>query len=67
MYTSLFLAAISVSLVTANLVLAILCIGSVTVMYFARIRDEEKMMIEAFGDQYREHMQKVGRLVPRLF
>jgi protein-S-isoprenylcysteine O-methyltransferase Ste14 len=67
MYTSLFLYAISLAFMTANMVLAILCIGSVVVMYFARSRGEENMMMEAFGEAYKQHMQKVGRLLPRVF
>jgi len=33
--------------------------------YFLRVPAEEKMMIETFGDQYREYMQKVGGVIPK--
>jgi protein-S-isoprenylcysteine O-methyltransferase Ste14 len=35
-------------------------------MYLVRVADEEQMMIEQFGDAYREYMQRTGRLMPKL-
>jgi protein-S-isoprenylcysteine O-methyltransferase Ste14 len=34
--------------------------------YILRVRAEEKMMLETFGDQYREYMKKTGAVVPKL-
>lgn len=34
---------------------------------FLRIPQEERMMIEEFGDEYRRYMQRVGRLFPKLW
>jgi protein-S-isoprenylcysteine O-methyltransferase Ste14 len=34
-------------------------------MYFARVSDEEQMLIDQFGDEYRAYMRRTGRLVPR--
>jgi protein-S-isoprenylcysteine O-methyltransferase Ste14 len=34
--------------------------------YFFRIRDEEKMMLEQFGEEYRSYMVKTARLIPFL-
>lgn len=34
--------------------------------YLYRVRVEEQMMIEHFGDEYREYMGRTGRLFPRL-
>jgi len=31
-----------------------------------RIRKEEKIMLEKFGDEYRDYMEKTGGLLPRL-
>jgi protein-S-isoprenylcysteine O-methyltransferase Ste14 len=33
--------------------------------YFLRVQAEEKMMLDRFGDQYREYMQKTGGIVPK--
>jgi protein-S-isoprenylcysteine O-methyltransferase Ste14 len=34
--------------------------------YFYRVRKEEQMMIEHFGDQYRAYVKHTGRVLPRL-
>jgi len=34
--------------------------------YMVRVPNEEKMMLEHFGEQYREYMNKTGRVIPRL-
>jgi protein-S-isoprenylcysteine O-methyltransferase Ste14 len=34
--------------------------------YLLRIRAEEKMMLDTFGSQYSEYMQKVGGLFPKI-
>lgn len=65
MYTSLFGTAIAFALLTANGLVALTSIGSVTLMYVARVGDEEDMMLQAFGDSYEEHRRKTGRLLPR--
>jgi protein-S-isoprenylcysteine O-methyltransferase Ste14 len=36
------------------------------IMYFVRTPREEQMMIESFGQDYRDYMQQTGRLVPRV-
>jgi protein-S-isoprenylcysteine O-methyltransferase Ste14 len=33
--------------------------------YLLRVQAEEKMMLDRFGDQYREYMKNVGGLVPK--
>ena len=34
--------------------------------YLARVRREEAMMLDQFGDSYRAYMERTGRLLPRL-
>jgi protein-S-isoprenylcysteine O-methyltransferase Ste14 len=33
--------------------------------YFLRVKAEEQLMLEQFGDQYRSYMQKVGAVFPK--
>ena len=44
---------------------------AVWIIYFIvfrhRLHFEEKMMIEAFGDEYREYMKRTKRLIPFLY
>ena len=65
MYTALFCMAFAYSLLSANWIVAGANLIAVTVMYLARVRDEEQMMIDQFGDEYRAYMRRTGRLVPR--
>jgi protein-S-isoprenylcysteine O-methyltransferase Ste14 len=52
-------------LVSTNLLFAIYWI--LWIAYIAiRIPQEEKMLIEKFGDEYREYMRNTGRLLPRI-
>jgi len=65
MYTALFCIAFAYSLLSANWIVAGANILAVTLMYFARVSDEEQMLIDQFGDEYRAYMRRTGRLVPR--
>jgi protein-S-isoprenylcysteine O-methyltransferase Ste14 len=66
MYTSLLASSLAISLVSANWLVALACIGSATSMYLARVRDEESMMLDQFGESYRQYMDLSGRLLPKL-
>lgn len=35
-------------------------------VYLLRVDDEEQMMLEQFGEGYREYMQRTGRIIPHL-
>jgi len=36
------------------------------IFYFFRVEAEEELMIQSFGDQYREYMRRVGGVFPKL-
>jgi protein-S-isoprenylcysteine O-methyltransferase Ste14 len=36
------------------------------ILYFFRIPEEEKMLIDVFGDEYKKYMHRTGRLLPQL-
>jgi protein-S-isoprenylcysteine O-methyltransferase Ste14 len=38
---------------------------AVALIWIVRVPREEAMMLETFGDQYREYMARTGRLIPR--
>jgi protein-S-isoprenylcysteine O-methyltransferase Ste14 len=44
---------------------------TVTALYFAVIRHrlifEERMLVEEFGDEYRDYMKKTWRLIPFIY
>ena len=65
MYTAFFCIAIANALLSANLIVAIVGLAAVTLMYIARVDEEEAMLLEQFGDQYRRYMLSTGRLLPK--
>jgi protein-S-isoprenylcysteine O-methyltransferase Ste14 len=64
-YLVVLLWGLSLSLLIANWLLALLGIASVT-MLVARTRVEEAKLSERFGDEYRAYTQRTGRFFPRL-
>jgi protein-S-isoprenylcysteine O-methyltransferase Ste14 len=64
MYTTFFMLFTSSFLMSTNWLIALL--GMIYgILIFDRVRAEEKMMINTFGDQYRNYMQKTGRFLPK--
>ena len=52
-------------LVSANWILLLFLIIAIPYTYW-RLSKEEEMLIEQFGDQYREYIKRTGRLFPKL-
>ena len=67
MYTSIWLWAMAQALLLANWIAGPSGVIAFGTLYFLRVGNEEKMMIEQFGDQYQAYMQKTKRLLPYLF
>ena len=65
MYTVFIIYFLSLFLVSTNLFLLVTFIIMVITFIF-RIPKEEEMLINQFGDAYREYMKRTGRLLPRL-
>ena len=65
-YLATALAVVANSLVTANWFLTLT--GGITFgLLVLRTRTEEEKLIERFGEDYKEYMQRTGRFLPRLF
>ncbi|NEZ55843.1 isoprenylcysteine carboxylmethyltransferase family protein [Leptolyngbyaceae cyanobacterium CCMR0082] len=67
MYTSIWLWAIAQALLLTNWIAGLSGIIAFGTLYILRIGNEEAMMLEQFGEQYREYRQRTKRLVPFLF
>ncbi len=65
MYLSFFLSSVGIFVLTANWLLFALYTLSVLFMYVARVGSEEEIMVEKFGDEYRDYMRRTGRLLPK--
>jgi protein-S-isoprenylcysteine O-methyltransferase Ste14 len=63
MYSAIVGWMISLGLVAANWIPFAFAVLS-TLNFILRIQGEEKMMLQEFGDKYREYMKRTGRLLP---
>ena len=66
MYTHFWLLIISQGLILDNWIILSCGILSWSILYFLRVRKEEEMMIEEFGEEYIEYIKNTGRLFPKI-
>lgn len=64
MYTAFYLLHISVLFLTANAFMGLTWIAGLTLIIRLRVRREEAMMIEHFGEEYRAYLNRTGRFLP---
>jgi protein-S-isoprenylcysteine O-methyltransferase Ste14 len=65
-YTAFVLILGSTLLISANWLIGLAWLGMTIMEVASRVGFEESLMLEYFGDQYREYIKKTGRLLPRL-
>lgn len=65
MYASQWLWVIAQPLLLQNWLAGWLDLFVFILFYVLRVRAEEKLMIDTFGDQYRDYMKKVGGVFPK--
>jgi protein-S-isoprenylcysteine O-methyltransferase Ste14 len=65
MYLVYFIFNLGLFFICLNLILFVIILLGIIVVA-SRMRVEEEMMIEQFGNEYREYMSRTGRLFPRL-
>jgi protein-S-isoprenylcysteine O-methyltransferase Ste14 len=66
-YTAFSLILGSMLFISSNWLIGACWAGMVILEVLPRIGFEELLMIEFFGEQYREYMKKTGRLLPKVF
>ncbi|MDR0364412.1 MAG: isoprenylcysteine carboxylmethyltransferase family protein [Bacteroidales bacterium] len=67
MYTDMLLWLVSFVLVTANWFYALTISAGLILLFTVRIPDEERLMLDRFGEQYRVYMKRTKRLIPHIF
>jgi protein-S-isoprenylcysteine O-methyltransferase Ste14 len=67
MYSALFLYAVGQALVVPNWVAGPSYLVAFGILFACRIRAEEQMMVDAFGDEYVAYMERTKRLVPNVW
>jgi len=66
MYTAHLLWALAQPLILTNWIVGFSFLVTQILQYLLRIKPEEQMMLDLFGDQYQEYMNNTGRFLPRL-
>ena len=64
MYSAFWLWAVAQALLLPNWVAGFAGLVGFGTLFFGRVAREERMMLETFGDSYREYMGRTGRLFP---
>ena len=67
MYSAFWLWAIAQALLLSNWVAGFAGLVGFGILYFARVGHEEKMMLDGFGDGYREYMARTKRIIPGIY
>jgi protein-S-isoprenylcysteine O-methyltransferase Ste14 len=65
-YLAFFLMQISVLLLTSNWFIGLCGIAIIISVIAIRVPEEERRLVEQFGDEYREYMKRTWRYFPRL-
>jgi protein-S-isoprenylcysteine O-methyltransferase Ste14 len=66
MYTAFFLIGLTLLLLSADWLLGAGLIAGVSAVMLSRLRNEERVMVDRFGSQYRAYMERTGRFLPKL-
>ena len=67
MYTAFWLWALAQAFLIPNAVVGPAGLVGFGTLYFFRVKKEESLMLETFGDEYRAYVKRTGRLVPRVY
>jgi protein-S-isoprenylcysteine O-methyltransferase Ste14 len=67
MYSAFWLWAVAQALLLPNWVAGFSGILGFGILFFGRIAREERIMLETFGDRYREYMARTCRVIPMIF
>ena len=67
MYSAFWLWAAAQALLLPNWVAGFAGMVGFGILFFGRIAEEERMMLEAFGTRYREYMARTYRIIPLIF
>lgn len=63
MYTTLLLLSVAILLLTANWLIGGAWILAILLVMIVRTPFEERMMMEKFGDEYRQYMRRTGKFI----
>jgi protein-S-isoprenylcysteine O-methyltransferase Ste14 len=67
MYSVLFLMGLGWFMLTANWFIGVPLMIGIILVVLSRVQNEEDVLTELFGDEYRDYMRETGRFLPGFF
>ena len=67
MYSAFWLWAVSMPFLLANWVAGLAGVVGFGTLYFLRVGQEERMMEDQFGEQYRDYVKRTKRIIPGIY
>jgi protein-S-isoprenylcysteine O-methyltransferase Ste14 len=67
MYTAFWLWAVAQGLLLPNWIAGLSGLAGFGTLFCLRVSREERLMLDAFGEPYRDYMARTARLVPWLY
>ncbi len=64
MYTYIWIGVVCYWLISSNWIVGIVAFLTWSILYFIRLPEEEKMMTEEFGQEYKDYMRKTKKIIP---
>jgi protein-S-isoprenylcysteine O-methyltransferase Ste14 len=67
MYTSFLLMGIGQAFLLSNWIVGLAGLFGFAVLFLLRVNKEERMMLEMFGSQYQDYMERTKRIIPYVY
>ncbi len=67
MYSSFALFALAQVLLLQNWIAGPIGLVGFCILFFVRVPDEERVMVETFGEEYRGYMRRTARIIPWIY
>jgi protein-S-isoprenylcysteine O-methyltransferase Ste14 len=67
MYTAFWLWAVAQALLLPNWFAGWAGLVGFGILFFGRVKKEEELMLESFGDDYRQYMSRTSRVIPWIY
>ncbi|WP_026623157.1 protein-S-isoprenylcysteine O-methyltransferase Ste14 [Ensifer sp. WSM1721] len=67
MYTSFLLMGLGQAFLLSNWIVGLAGLIGFAVLFLLRVNEEERMMLEIFGSQYRDYMESTKRIIPYIY
>ncbi len=67
MYAAFWLCAVAQALLLPNWIAGLSGLIGFGTLFFLRVGKEERLMLETFGDEYRQYMARTNRIIPGIY